>query len=272
MSSDYTVYPLKVDDDKLGEKERDIIPNLVHFNVMLGKIRSGKSVLLQNLYLSPRFFGDDYDVKILISPSVHNDVQMKHMVDHFHYVFDSYSEDLLDTILEMIRGDEEDNRYLLVLDDIMGDQGFIMKKNGKQDAFSSMITKYRHIGSETLGTEGRLAICLTCQRYKFLTPTIRQNIQGFHIMGSFPESELKRIAEDYSFIGGNEKEFLRIFNESRKEPFDFLYINIPRLEAYRNYKDLIWSSDVVMNKKKLEVEANEAKEDDKEENIVKSKN
>ena len=90
------------------------------------------------------------------------------------------------------------------------------KKNGKQDAFSSMITKFRHIGSEALGTEGRLAICLTCQLYKFLTNTIRQNIQGLHIMGTFPESELKKVAEDYSFIGGSEKEFLRIFKESRK--------------------------------------------------------
>lgn len=246
---DYTIYPLKVDADKLGEEEKDIIPNLVHFNVMLGKIRSGKSVLLQNLYLSNRFYGDEYQVKILISPSVHNDVQMKHMVEHFHYVFDEYSEDLLEHILDMISNDEEDNRYLLVMDDIMGDKGFVMKKHGKQDAFSRMITKYRHIGSEVLGTEGRLAICLTCQLYKFLTNTIRQNIQGFHIMGSFPESELKKVAEDYSFIGGSQKEFLDIFRRSRKNPFDFLYINIPRLEAYRNYEELLWSSDLVREEK-----------------------
>ena len=249
--TDYKVYPLKIDDEKLGEEEKDIIPNLVHFNVMLGKIRSGKSVLLQNLYLSPRFFGDDYDVKILISPSIHNDVQMKHMVDNFDYTFDEYSEELLETILDMIRDDEQDNRYLLVLDDIMGDKGFIMKKQGKQDAFSRMITKYRHIGSEVLGTEGRLEICLTCQLYKFLTNTIRQNIQGFHIMGSFPESELKKVAEDYSFIGGSQKEFLNIFKKSRKEPFDFLYINIPRLEAYRNYDELLWSADME-NKNEIE--------------------
>ena len=241
---DYKIYPLKVDSDKLGEEEKPIIPNIVHFNVMLGKIRSGKSVLLQNLYLSKRFFGSDYQVKILISPSVHNDVQMKHMVEHFHYVFDEYSDDLLEHILDMIANDEQDNRYLLVMDDIMGDKGFIMKKQGKPDAFSRMITKYRHIGSEVLGTEGRLAICLTCQLYKFLTNTIRQNIQGFHILGSFPESELKKVAEDYSFIGGSQKEFLDIFKRSRKNPFDFLYINIPRLEAYRNYEELLWSSDM----------------------------
>lgn len=246
--NDYKVYPIKIDEDKLGESKRDIIPDLVHFNVLLGKIRSGKSVLLQNLYLSPRFFGNDYQVKILISPSIHNDVQMKHMVDSFDYVFDEYSEDLLETILDMIKNDEEDNRYLLLLDDIMGDKGFVMKKQGKQDAFSSMITKFRHIGSQELGTEGRLAICLTAQLYRFLTPTIRQNIQGFHILGSFPESELKKIAEDYSFIGGSEKEFMNIFKQSRQKPFDFLYVNVPRLEAYRNYDTLIWSSE--MNQQK----------------------
>ena len=246
--NDYKVYPIKIDEDKLGESKRDIIPDLVHFNVLLGKIRSGKSVLLQNLYLSPRFYGEDYNIKILISPSIHNDVQMKHMVDSFDYVFDEYSEDLLETILDMIKNDEDDNRYLMVLDDIMGDKGFVMKKQGKQDAFSSMITKFRHIGSEALGTEGRLAICLTSQLYRFLTPTIRQNIQGFHILGSFPESELKKIAEDYSFIGGSEKEFMNIFKQSRQKPFDFLYINVPRLEAYRNYDDLLWSSE--MNQQK----------------------
>jgi hypothetical protein len=77
-----------------------------------------------------------------------------------------------------------------------------------------------------------------------LTNTIRQNIQGFHILGSFPESELKKVAEDYSFIGGSQKEFLDIFKRSRKNPFDFLYINVPRLEAYRNYEELLWSSDM----------------------------
>ena len=247
--TDLKVYPIKIDEDKLGESKKDIIPDLVHFNVLLGKIRSGKSVLLQNLYLSPRFFGDDYDVKILISPSIHNDTQLKYMVENFDYVFDEYSETLLDHIInDLIKNDEEDNRYLLVLDDIMGDQGFVMKKQGKQDAFSSMITKYRHIGSEALGTEGRLAICLTCQMYRFLTNTIRQNVQGLHIMGSFPESELKKVAEDYSFIGGSQKEFLDIFKRSRKNPYDFLYINIPQLKAYRNYEELLWSSDLNKNK------------------------
>lgn len=241
---DFTVYPVHHDEDKLGEREdKPIIPNLVHFNIFLGKIRSGKTVLLQNLYLSKRFYGDDFDIKILISPSAHNDVMLKHMVDNFTFVFDSYSEDLLEEILEMIQGDDTDARYLLVLDDIMGDGNFNPKRAGKQDLFSSMITKFRHIGSRNNQSEGKLSICLTTQRYKFLNQTLRQNAQGLFIMGSFPEAELKKISEDYSFIGGSEKEFLDIFHRSRQKPFDFLYINVPRLEAYRNFDELLYKSE-----------------------------
>ena len=90
---------------------REIIPNVVHFNILLGKIRSGKSVLLQNLYLSNRFYGKDFDIKILISPSAHNDVMLKHMTDNFTFVFDSYSEDLLQEIIDMIQSDETNARY-----------------------------------------------------------------------------------------------------------------------------------------------------------------
>ena len=241
QSHDFNVYPVQHDEDKLGENcDKPIIPNLVHFNIFLGKIRSGKTVLLQNLYLSERFYGKDFDIKILISPSAHNDTMLQHMVKHFTFVFDSYSEDLLQEILHMIEQDETDARYLLVMDDIMGDRGFEMKKTGKQDLFSSMVTKFRHIGCSNTGTEGKLSIALTVQRYKFLTQTLRQNAQGLFIMGSFPEAELKKIAEDYSFIGGSEKQFLDIFTRSRKEPWDFLYINVPKLEAWRSFKEKLY--------------------------------
>mgnify|MGYP003626800827 FL=1 len=62
-------------------------------------------------------------------------------------------------------------------------------------------------------------------------------------MGSFPEAEMKKIAEDYSFLGGSEKEFLDIFSRSRKEPWDFLYINVPKLEAWRSFKELLYQPD-----------------------------
>ena len=81
---DLNVYPIKIDEDKLGENDdRYPLPNRVHFNVLLGSIRSGKSTLLNSLYLSPRFMGGDlYQVRILISSTAKNDVQMKYMLEY----------------------------------------------------------------------------------------------------------------------------------------------------------------------------------------------
>jgi len=240
---DLTVYPVNIDEDKLGEDESMYpLPNRVHFNVLLGSIRSGKSTLLNSLYLSPRFMGGDkYDVRILISSTAANDVQMKYMTEEFDYVFEDYTEALLEEILDMISNDAQDRHYLLVIDDAMAENGITQKKSGKPDKFTQLITRYRHVGSNVLGTEGRLSIAVALQFFKYLTPTLRNQIQGLFLLGAFSEHEIKKIAEAYSFMGGSVKEFLRLFEYSRKDDYDFTYINVPRLEMYRNFEELLYS-------------------------------
>ena len=245
---DLTIYPIKIDEDKLGEDDSAYpLPNRVHFNVLLGSIRSGKSTLLNSLYLSPRFMGGDmYQVKILISSTAKNDVQMVHMIEHFDYVFEDYTDTLLTEILTMIENDNEDRHYLMVVDDAMAENGITQKKAGKPDKFTQLITRYRHVGSNVLQTEGRLSIAVALQFFKYLTPTLRNQIQGLFLLGAFSESEIKKIAEAFSFIGGSTKEFLRLFNETRKEDYDFSYINVPRLEMYRNFNELVYSKNLSM--------------------------
>lgn len=240
---DLKVYPINVDEDKLGEDDdRYPLPNKVHFNVFLGSIRSGKSTLLNSMYLSPRFMGGDlYDVRILISATATNDVQMKYMVEEFDYIFEDYSEDLLAELLEMIENDTLDRSYLLVIDDAMSESGITQKKAGKPDKFSQLITRYRHVGSKVLETEGRLAICVCLQFFKYLTPALRNQIQGLFLMGAFSEAELKKIAEAYSFMGGSVKNFIELYNRSKVDEYDFTYINVPRLEMWRNFDELLYS-------------------------------
>ena len=239
---DLKIYPIQIDEDKLGEdKSFYPLPSTPHFNVFLGRIRSGKSVLIQNLYLSKkRFYGGAFDVRILISESAKNDTQQKNMIDEFDFFFEEYSEGLLAEILKMIEMDKEDRKYLLLIDDAMSEKGIRQNKYGR-DAFTSMITRYRHIGSKVLETEGRLCVGLCLQYYKFLTSTLRNQIQGFFLLGELPHSELKKIADDYSFMGGDEKEFLRLFKDTRKEDWDFTYMNVPNMEMYRNFDELVWS-------------------------------
>ena len=52
--------------------------------------------------------GDLYDIRILISATALNDVQMKYMCEEFDYIFEDYSEALLEEILEMIENDTID--------------------------------------------------------------------------------------------------------------------------------------------------------------------
>ena len=185
--------------------------------------------------------GDLYDVRILISATATNDVQMKYMVEEFDYIFEDYSEDLLAELLEMIENDTLDRSYLLVIDDAMSESGITQKKAGKPDKFSQLITRYRHVGSKVLETEGRLAICVCLQFFKYLTPALRNQIQGLFLMGAFSEAELKKIAEAYSFMGGSVKNFIQLYNRSKVEEYDFTYINVPRLEMWRNFDELLYS-------------------------------
>ena len=245
MSSDYCIYPLKVNNSKLNEVEK--FPFDIPFCVCsLGRVRAGKTVLINNLFLSDRFYKNDFDIKILISSTARNDAQNEYLLDDFDYVFDEYSEELIEMILkDMIGEDEESNRYLLVLDDIIG--SVKQKKSGNVDKLSALITKYRHIANKN-GDEGKLSIFITCQYFKYLSNTLRNNLSGLCLMGDYSKKELDKISESYSYFGGSDKEFKKIYDNSHKEKFDFLYLDCKRVEAYRSFSEKIYSHDEEKNK------------------------
>ena len=160
------------------------------------------------------------------------------MLEEFDFVFTEYSETLLEELISLVQKDEGDGRWLILLDDIIGDVKF---SRGKVDAISSLITKFRHIGNGEV--EGKLALCITTQYFKYISTVARNNASAYYIMGAFPEAEMKKIAESLSFFGGNDKAFIEIFRRSRMENYDFLYCSVEHLEARRNHDNLIWSKE-----------------------------
>jgi hypothetical protein len=242
--TDLNIYNVKVDDSKLNEVNKGILPALPHFLVILGRIRAGKSLILQNLYLSKRFYGDDFDVRILISSTAQNDAQACFMIDQFDFVFDHYNEELLEEILKMIETDEHDRRYLIVMDDVITD-GFKQSRSGCPDRFSQLITRFRHVGTER--KEGLLSIALAVQYFRVLSPIVRNNCQALILAGDFPKAEILKIADAYSYFGGSSQKFLEIFDKSRNHPdnmgYDFLYLNTQQLTARRNFKEVLWSKE-----------------------------
>ena len=238
---DLKVYPVKIDQEKLNVVDKYPLLPIPFFLVLLGRVKAGKSTLLNSLTLSPRFYGDDFQVKILISPTL-EDPAMTHIKEHFDFVFSEYSESLLEEILEMVENDQNENRYLLVLDDAIT-SNFRQSKSGKVDAFSSLITRYRHTTNQKSGKEGMLSIILTLQYFKYLTPITRTMAMGLIICGELSDSELKKISEAYDFFGGNSKRFLELYRKCRVEPYDFCFLNVDSMEMRRNFDEVVWSKD-----------------------------
>ena len=236
---DLTVYPVNIDEDQLNVIDKYPLLPIPFFLVILGRVKAGKSTLLNSLTLSPRFYGDDFQVKILISPTL-EDPAMKHIKDHFDFVFSEYSESLLEEIIDMIENDQNENRYLLVLDDAIT-SNFRQSKSGKIDAFSSLITRYRHTTNLKTGKEGMLSIILTLQYFKYLTPITRTMAMGLIICGELSDQELKKISEAYDFFGGNSKKFLELYRKCRIEPYDFCFLNVDSMEMRRNFDQIVWS-------------------------------
>tara|TARA_R110002012_G_scaffold10961_1_gene49335 strand:+ start:4827 stop:5699 length:873 start_codon:yes stop_codon:yes gene_type:complete len=238
---DLSIYPIKIDDDKLnngGDGNHYPLNNPVHLHLICGRVKSGKSLLMNNLYLSGRFYGDEYKTKILISSTAHNDAINKYMLQDFDFIFTDYTDDLLEEILDIIKQDEGDGRFLIIFDDMIN-SGQNFKRAGKTDLLTQIITTYRHIGNGEF--EGKLAICMAVQYFKHLSPIARNNCSGYYIMGHFPESEIKKMSEALSIFGRENKGFIDIYNQSRKEPYDFLYLSVEHMEARRNHDDLLWS-------------------------------
>ena len=161
-TDDLNVYSIDYDDSKLNQGETKYpLSSPVHFHLIIGRVKSGKSVLLNNLYLSERFFGNDFKVKILISSTAYNDAVNKYMLEDFDYVFSEYSSELLDEILHMIENDEGEGRFLLLLDDIIDSSAM---RRGATAKIDGLISRYRHIGNGEV--EGKLTIAMATQYFK----------------------------------------------------------------------------------------------------------
>ncbi len=238
VSRDLNIYPIKIEEDKLNEgDDKYPLVSPVHLILVIGRVKSGKSLLINNLYLSERFYKDDFETRILISSTAHNDAINKYMIDEFDFVFTEFSEELIDHIISMVQADEGKGRWLILLDDIIGDVKFT--RGGRVDAISALASKFRHIGNGEI--EGKLAVCITTQYFKYISTILRNNATAYYIMGSFPEAEIKKMAEALSFFGNGDKQFLEIYNRSRVDEYDFLYCSVQNLECRRNHDNLIWS-------------------------------
>ena len=241
-SKAFKILPLKkLDKEEVGEVDFDILPNVPFLAYVIGSVKSGKSLFMANLFFNPNFpYKDTFDIKILISNTAYNDKIMKPILEQFDFVFTDYSDNLLEEIITMVEDDQSKSKYLLVLEDIIGNVN-VKRTGGKVDTLTGLTTRYRHIGNEE--QEGKLSICIISQYFKYLNAIQRINASAYFLMGNSPEIELKKMSQELSVFGGSEKEFIEVYKKSKQEPFDFCFLNIQDLTARRNFEEKeLWNT------------------------------
>ena len=191
-------------------------------------VRSGKTVLINNLLYNPNFgYKQMFDQIYCISPTILNDDSGRFIAKDDDIIKITENLDNLDEIVETIaniqkeEGDEKGN-ILIILDDCLG---FIPKQGG---FFNSFLSRYRHY---------KITLWITCQQFKAVSVIQRVNSGYYILFKSFNKKEQLAIEEELS---GSIPNFWKLYNEATDQKYQFMYCDLEQMKVYHNFQKLIW--------------------------------
>ncbi len=235
------------DDDDRGIRERidslpDPLPKPPFLWVLMGSVRSGKSVFISNAI--HRWYGPLHGTQhgrsqrpaaarvfsriVYCSPTVEQDDSLWHLrepalaLDADVAVVSGHRLDDLDASVEaivenkMAAGPSAREQWLLVLDDCLG----LLRLSGPKAFVTHFATRYRH---------ARVSLLISCQQLRALPPTIRANASAYCIWRSANGRERAKLEEEFGEVV---PDFLRLYDEATAEPYHFLFLDLRRLRAF----------------------------------------
>ena len=236
-SDDLTILPLV--DEEINTKnqlKKDLHPNLpdIKKGALMGivaSIRSGKTVLINNLFMRPEFFKDCFDTSFFISPTIYSDKSMRFIRDLYdNTCYDEYSDDIIYKICKYQESQplEERGSYSIMADDCVD-----LKRNS---ALVFLASRFRHYSQKAS------FVGFSTQKFRSLSPIIRNNTTDWLIGGIKNKKERESIIEEMADAFGGEENFEEIWNYATSEPFCFLYLKMDRTpcEAYKNFNEKLY--------------------------------
>jgi hypothetical protein len=198
--------------------------------LMLSPVKTGKSTIINNLFLNESFYGQYFfdDVQIL-SNTIANDVTSRFLSKAFN-THDHYSDEIIDSIVNKQKKEKKEDQLeiALVLDDCLGS----IKQNSK---INHLASRYRHFNIKLL--------IISSQKFKgSVSPIIRANATDVIVGSPFPnQKELEAVAEEYGDLFGGADNWLRLYHSATPNQYDFCYMDLqsnPPL-LYHNFTNVV---------------------------------
>ena len=217
----------KIEQPPLAEHEDMFIPPIGSSVVISGKSGCGKSTLLARLITDERFYGQSkkkpkgwFDKIFLFSPTANgDDVQRALNIDKKH-VFTNLDEapELLDVILDSqqekldeAEGADKVEQYAIIFDDVIGNTSFM-----NETAFTRCFYQVRHVNCTTF----------ICTQHFKRVPRVCRLQANFVFFFAGSASEVETVVEEFAPPEYTSKEMKSMINESTRERFSFLTINM----------------------------------------------
>jgi len=225
---------LKVKDLEEDSRFAGIHPNLPKMPclaLLIGSVRSGKSNLLVNFFCNDSFYKGMFDTVRIISTTLGTDNKGQLLNEYFD-CSDHYEDYMIDAIKEeqsMYPRDERPS-YALVLDDVLT-QDF-----SKSNGVSYFATRFRHYCD---------FYCIATQSFRAVSGLIRNNANAIFICRQQNSKELIKIGEEYGDSVGGMDNFIKMYKEIHKIPYQIMYLDMSSNPArvLRNFEEVMWEGD-----------------------------
>ena len=224
MNKEYKIEAVKTSKDQIVHpklSEESVIPKLNTSTILVGRSGSGKSVLLFNLLTRPEFFHKYkyWDKIFIISPTAECDDVQKALEIPTSCIFTDMEEAAiaLDKIekfqAEEIKkkGSHGAQKFCIIFDDVVGHTKLM-----NHPVFISAFIKCRHYN---------FSVFLCSQHFRKV-PKICRLQAAYLCFFAISNNEAEMLCEEFSPPKMKKDDFFRMVNDTLREPYSFLTINM----------------------------------------------
>jgi len=238
MDADLTILPIK-DDPSRHKLKYPIHPNLPDIStgqlgLLVGKVKSGKGVLISNLLMNKNFDTDQFDMVYIISPTIYSDKTSRFLKDAFpNTIYDKYSDKVIEDIIKYQESFPKEERPFIavIADDIVGSLSNSI--SNKPYSLYSLLARYRHY---SIGL-----MLISTQNLRSVPAIARANASFMMLSRTSNQKELEKICDEFADSYGGQKNFLKLYNEATSEPYSWAYLDFNHVypKFYKNFTTLL---------------------------------